>query len=156
MNTQRLRECVQYFKDEPSRLFMQDWIMIVGTSSPLNPPCGTVACLAGSAIVIESSKQKEAFQETIERITGRINGGSSSLRDTALILFDIDSRQGSRLFIVDNWPCRYRSPYLKIEGSLFENKHPHVHAHCKKMLVEILRDRVTYFIQTNGLDKKIE
>lgn len=142
MNIELLRECVKYFEQEPLRLDMTSWIKHASSFYPKNPICGTVACLAGSAMIIHARKLGlEAWHQ--------IGLPGEGYEETGARLFEISREAAQKLFYVCEWPSPYCELYSELAVDFVECCHPHVFSYIKKKMVEMLHMRVEDFIRRN-------
>lgn len=146
MNIQNLEKAIKFFEDEPLRLNMSEWIHSVRGISFKTPPCGTLACLAGSACLLTIAEKGQAFYDELFPDFGWTG--------IAIKYFDISEEQGNKLFFIVKWPRRYAYAYGLFLFRFNRSKHSHICNAYKKDMVSILRDRVNWFIETNGTDEK--
>mgnify|MGYP001614774226 FL=1 len=94
MNTELLLRVKQHILEEPSRLDMEDYYYQLGDvryQPPFGEPtCGTVACIAGLALLLEGKRPK------------RTKIGDAFMKATALLKISRD--EASRLFFLSCWP----------------------------------------------------
>lgn len=140
MNIELLRESVKYFEQEPLRLDMNSWIKYASSFYPKNPICGTVACLAGSVMIIQARK---LGLEVWHQITLPGEG----YEETGARLLEISREAAKKLFYVCDWSEPYCTIYSGLAYDFAECCHPHVFAYIKRKMVEILHMRVEAFIR---------
>jgi len=143
MNVKNLHRAIQYFEQEPLRLDMGEWLRYkpAGNRNSYDPPCGTVACLAGSAAILT------AKDKGIERPFDLLNDGST-FTEIAAAFFDLPADVCDKLFLVGRWPEPYYALYSKFTEDFFNGRYsPELAAYIKKQMVYILRLRVNDFIR---------
>lgn len=148
MNTQKILNAVKYFEEEPLRLNMGNWIRHIPKGQTGAPPCGTVACLAGSAIIAEAKSQGISISALIEQ-----SGSEFELpeKDLAMQIFGIDAVQAKLLFYTQDWPDVYNHQYSLLEKMLYDfPENINVIKLVKKYMVRILKSRVNCFIYSDG------
>jgi len=142
MNKGRLRACVQYFAQEPLRLNMGTWVDTDHQTRHFkNPPCGTVACLAGSAMVLEA--QALGLKSWYDACQP-----GESYEQFGMRYFDLTKQQVNALFYTTNWPFIYAKLYEDFAHDFYECRHPHLAPYIKKQMVNILSMRIEDFITT--------
>lgn len=112
-----LRKIIAYLEEEPKRLEMGHWGIILpeGTvqvdgvedQSQPAPPCGTVACVAGTCLLVSKTgidflKEYGAIKK--QGSTEYIHFPNSSPEKAASIL-GISEEKASSLFYFKNWPA---------------------------------------------------
>ncbi len=141
MNTELLREIQKAILDTPTRFDMSDWIQKADES-----PCGTTACIAGYAVLIdELQKKNETLQNTKEITKFRAEiedwveeNGTIPFR--AQKLLDLTNDQCRRLFHVSRWPSQF--------WARWDFELPRLE------LAKIASERIDFFIKTEGLDRE--
>jgi len=113
------------------------------------PPCGTVACLAGSAMVLEA---KRLGLETWHQVCRP----DENYEQFGMRYFNLDKDQIEALFYATQWPIHYGTLYEHFASDFFHCRHPHVVRYIKKQMVHILELRIEFFIRTNGTDNAAE
>lgn len=164
MNADNLRKAVKFFEEEPLRLHMGDWLQ--ETNQPYcefkgfrAPPCGTVACLAGSAAILMA---KELYPDSKGTLTWlqrcnvheltRSNGGWEA---TGVKYFELgDKGIGGRLFYLSRWPYNFSEAYHHAACEFNYCEDPAQALRLKAEMVRVLKERVEFFIETNGTDNK--
>lgn len=73
MNIEKMKKLKEYILAEPARYEQNDWLNTKGYLVEMqNPPCGTVACLAGNACMMEGYKPvRSSYGYTVRRGSGR-------------------------------------------------------------------------------------
>lgn len=108
MNITLLREISEYIGAEPRRLQMgaivqrdseQDYVYESAHDGEMNkhpfPPCGTAACIAGTAAILRKQSPEALGAEG------------------AGVLLGLTKKQQLHLFWVHGWPKRFGEPYLQ-------------------------------------------
>lgn len=87
---------------QPLRINMGHWALDKAFQKRLQqePPCGTVACIAGWAVALS----KKIMEDDLFYID--LNGGS--IEHQAITELGIDLGQASRLFFTISWPRKFR------------------------------------------------
>jgi len=151
MDSQRLLDAVEYFRQEPLRLDMDDWVRVSNHPDMYEPPCGTVACLAGSAIVLRAKEQNVPVLQLYRDIKyGPTDDSPSkqSLEDFGREFYDLTVDQAKALFYTGRWPEPYDKLYRRLNADFQRCTHPHVLPHIKKAMVYVLEERVDLLIRT--------
>ena len=132
MNTKLLRRVAKHISEEPRRFDMGYM------TTPLDeipkrrqPPCGTVACIAGWALIL-SKKAKYNNEEFPVDSNGNQLGAIQAAQ-----LLQIPN-WGTNLFYVDDWPRSFRAQYTK--------------ARTAKRRADIAVARIEHFIKTKGAE----
>lgn len=112
MNIDLLTRVRDHILERPRRFTMGHWIQrktehtrrYVGDDGRLErfAPCGTAACIAGWACVLENDADT------------RFHNLSSSKRGRELL--GLNAGQATELFFVSDWPRHYRQAFLKSRG----------------------------------------
>jgi len=107
MNTQLLEQVRDAILEEPSRFSMKEWV------NPNHPgsKCGTSACIAGFALVLNTTKGDTAIATWKEGIFRWAYDPGYVLFEDARKLLDLTSAQAERLFADRNWPQPWRDVY---------------------------------------------
>ena len=101
MNVKLLRKVEKFLLDEPRRFDMSNWV--IDSNSKLArvlkpPPCGTMCCIAGAAVVIH---EKIKLNHTdLTSVFGKSMG-----------ILDLPQDQAERLFAARNWPSKFCAAY---------------------------------------------
>jgi hypothetical protein len=153
MDTQRLKNAVRYFEDEPLRLDMDDWVRVSNNPDMHDPPCGTVACMAGSAIVLQAKERGVEIMSLYQDIkygqpVHDDLHSRQSLHDFGKEFYDLTEEQAKVLFYTGRWPQPYQRLYLQLSRDFSRCNHPHVLKHIKKAMVYVLEERVHLLINT--------
>lgn len=132
MNVKLLRKVQKFLLDEPRRFDMSNWI-VDSDSYEANvlkpPPCGTMCCIGGAAIVIHDKIKLNH--------TGRDNF-QYSIFDKAIGTLELSRGQGENLFAYANWPGKFAKAYVAAKTPLQRAK--------------VGVARIEHFIKTNGAD----
>jgi len=136
VNVRKLRKLQKWILAEPRRFHMAFWA--VGGKHHLvakqNPPCGTVACLAGNACLMEGL----ALTPMAEDKSDLELAEHDCISDKAMEILGLDELQQKALFHVDNWPMNFAEEYNSaddcIEGA------------------DITARRIEHFIKTKGAE----
>jgi hypothetical protein len=138
-----LRTVQKRITEEPRRLYMEDWGLKVSPEFDNNPPCGTVACIAGHVMLLTpegrqylkdmhdldvTEKGVMLGEETVRR------GFGSEAGDFAKNLLGLTSEQVATLFFADRWPQPFHEMWLEAHGHEAE--------------VKVANARIEYLIQT--------
>jgi len=134
MNVTKIREALNYLVAEPLRLDMGVYKSRAYTNET-KPPCGTVCCLAGAAIILEASATGRKFH---------------SIAEPGARLFEINLPEATRLFHVQYWPTQFKFPFQKLNYDYYNIKHPHILNYIAKARIGLLQERVAYFIASQG------
>lgn len=119
--------------DEPRRFSMGTFVTNDDTHIQ-HPPCGTVACIAGWA-VIEHDRARGKSGSI--RVTQKYADGVLSFGAKAAEVLGLDEQQAGRLFYTGNWPERFYDEYYEFApGSLGRAK--------------VAAERLDHFIATGG------
>lgn len=145
MNIELLQRVKQHILAEPRRLNMGTWVSTVGKTVPAFagvygrdeadlPPCGTVACVAGWAVLLSrfNGKPEEYAAFMRERNTLFPDGLTSSIGQEEL---GLSPSQMETLFYVGRWPERFRVAH----GQAEENGD-------YQAMAQITADRIDYMI----------
>ena len=142
MNTTKINEIVEYFKEEPRRLDMEDWHQ--GNLDKYNPPCGTTACFAGATCI------KFGTAEPIAGRPGYYFYPEVGWAESAAKILGLTNSQADRLFRLDGdafrlvqteeytWPKRYAAAYRK--------------ATTPEGRFKVFVNRVKHFLKTKGAE----
>jgi len=135
MNVKLLRKIQKHILAEPRRLNMSHW-----AAPSHDAPCGTMACIAGWAVILTKRRGAEKFRRVAERLgiglfpdPKRITLNPSTVAAKALRL-DLDQKE--KLFHTYGWPWNFREKYLNAEN-------PRIRARAAS-------DRIDHFIATHG------
>ncbi len=112
MNKPLLKHIIALIEAEPKRIWMGTWFAR-GVLKEYMPPCGTVACIAGWALILSERKPNESFSVVRDRCRKTVIDPQAR-GATAL---GITERQSERLFYHTSWPRRFARPY----GKSYEN-----------------------------------
>lgn len=145
MNIELLQRVKQHILAEPRRLNMGTWVSTVGKTVPAFagvygrdeadlPPCGTVACVAGWAVLLSrfNGKPEEYAAFMRERNTLFPDSLTSSIGQEEL---GLSPSQMETLFYVGRWPERFRVAH----GQAEENGD-------YQAMAQITADRIDYMI----------
>jgi hypothetical protein len=132
INVELLRRVKAHILAEPSRFDMGEFIIegdaartfAVKFDRPA-PPCGTIACIAGWAVLL-SDDDPPSDAEEIE------------LRANALL--GLTPEMGDRLFFTTEWPERFKQSYREAEDSDLA------------VAALVAAERVEHFIKTKGAE----
>jgi hypothetical protein len=146
MNIELLQRVKQHILDEPRRLNMGTWVSTVRKTVPAFtgvygrgeadlPPCGTVACVAGWAVLLSrfNGKPEEYAAFIRERNTLSPDGLTSSIGQEEL---GLSPSQMETLFYVGRWPERFRVAHEQAEE-----------AADYQAMAQITADRIDYLIE---------
>lgn len=150
MNVKLLREVQAYMLAEPARVTMDEGVssyedLIEGTVHAAEPPCQTVSCIAGTAVILAT----EAYKDEVpyEAIGYTAFGGPGGIREQATIALDLSTKEAGRLFMlssfetsdVDFWP-------LDLEEKILE------HTSGTPAYAAVVSERIDRFIATEGAE----
>lgn len=145
MNVRLLRRVQKYIAAEPRRFNMWDWYLkFRGNTKQFSdlrgailqvPPCKTVACIAGTAVVLTERQIPLRFPVFAD--TDR-SYGSGLIKNIALEKLNLTFYQGERLFYLENWPSKFERRYNQA-------KTPRGRANAAIA-------RIDHFIKTNGAE----
>jgi hypothetical protein len=105
LNVKLLRRIQQHILEEPRRLDMGNW-KSTRTDGPCAPPCGTVACIAGWALVL-SGKSIPEFENIAHDAAELIGVQHTQSGDVNV---DEDCQAG-KLFLRFEWPEPFVSQF---------------------------------------------
>lgn len=72
------------------------------------PACGTVGCIAGWGIILDSRKPKSKFKTLIPSIRRSVAFCGNAIDRRAADVFGIPLHQATALFYSSNWPIEFR------------------------------------------------
>lgn len=121
LNVRLLRRIQKFITKEPRRFFMHDFVVQVKNSSQWNtyceiihdlssdmPPCGTAACIAGTANILTGARIARTIRSD-ERAAKALGVDSFyEWRDKHATPYRPPAHP---LFLVDGWPQPFRSQY---------------------------------------------
>lgn len=105
----KLKKLKRWILDEPRRYNQNVWFTQRGDLvADQKPPCGTVACLGGSACLMEGLTVSGMFDTMVE-----VNGNPTPIREVAGEILGLSSSQADQLFESDGdgWPNKARAAY---------------------------------------------
>jgi hypothetical protein len=121
MNVENIWRAFAYLEQEPRRLYMSEGITSVKHLKMKailwsreervleTPPCGTVCCLAGAAVL-----SRPEVEDRLKARMGKLNGEWWGLiEEEAEEIFDLGKLQSYRLFYLHRWPPHFREEYLR-------------------------------------------
>ena len=125
MNVELLKRIQEVIREEPRRLDMGSW----GNSSN-RVPCGTVACIAGWAIALESGERGPQLENSLVDMI--FVGG---VEVEAARILDLTPKQSGQLFFDAAWPEQFD-----------------INAHSPQTpeYADVACRRIDHFIQTGG------
>ena len=134
MNIELLNKVKAHILEEPRRLEMVDWIMEGDEiPSPEKPPCGTAACIAGWAAMLDGGFQR----------------GIHFPRTYATDALKIDRfGEAERLFYLSQWPAQFKFDKDRPDVSFYKLD--------KETQARLTAARIDYFIATNGTDIEVK
>lgn len=156
MNTTLLRKTVDWIREEPRRLNMDEWFkwFEFPEEDPKKPPCGSQACVAGTVCIISGTATKSLDY------AGFYKPPSGGWAASARQLLGLSYAQANRLFRADReaatvtpkelsnaqevayekfmWPKRYLASYRR--------------ALTPAGRFRVLSQRVEHFIKTRGAE----
>ena len=144
MNITLLRNIQSVILEQPLRLNMYDWIEESSRS-----PCGTVGCIAGHAVLIDTLKKAhKTFKDKkfLKSILPDLR--RSYISKDAAKLLGLTKKQASKLYFVADWPEPFKTDYYEI---IHEDDYPNAEMITKKSrekLAQITSNRIEYFIDT--------
>lgn len=132
INTELLERVKQHILEEPKRFDMHSFVTRVSTHAPeeIRPACGTTACIAGWAILLDRADRGEAVPRRIS------SAFYYSVEFRAMELLSLTEKQRRSLFYVSSWPQEFRRTF-NLARTLSER-------------AEIAARRIDRFIATNG------
>jgi hypothetical protein len=139
MNVKLLREVQQYIREEPRRMNMDKGIAGSGRLSSNMPPCATVCCIAGAAVLLHYGVTKDEIPyESIQPKFGVSSDGSelswNNVRVEAILALELDFLPYQELFYVHNWPELFYDKIDKLRRGTPE-------------YVEVVCERIDAFIE---------
>lgn len=112
MNVEKLLKLKEWILAEPRRYNQENWFYTPDDEVTLNqqPPCGTVACLAGNACMMEGYKPD--FKLGTLSGTTHLLGGEN-VREMAIEILELNDDQAKGLFDGDclGWSVRSKDAY---------------------------------------------
>lgn len=130
MNVELLQKVKAYILEEPRRLRMRFWLMKhdpdLDNLDNLAPPCGTVACIAGTICLLKNPDIKIDDVRTTLNIMKQAAGFAG-----------LNNFQCERLFYASAWPSRFRNE--------LDWRDPGT-----KEYAEVTARRIDHFIETEG------
>ncbi len=143
MNSELMLRAVEAMEEEPRRANMNQWARVSEYEDPNNPPCGTVGCLYGWAVAITKNVRRHELKALLFPRGALYDNGGCGINEYnlrgAAVLFDITVEQAKWLCTVDYWPWEFaRRETRALKGT--------------PAYVQVIRDRVEFFIATNGTD----
>lgn len=105
MNKDKIRELAEHIVEHPNEFDMDYW---AGGPAALDRHCGTVACLAGTACIIEGKTLRRSGLLT--PITNE-HGYTVSVPNLANDILDLTDDQGDRLWFLRHWPRMFAGDY---------------------------------------------
>jgi hypothetical protein len=141
MNVRKLRKLQKWILAEPRR-YRQDWWGWTGDTFPVNeqgPPCGTVACLAGNAALMEGYKAPLHINGRFECMISP-RGETVRIDITAKRILGLTDNQRDRLFGLGphSWPRELWSEYTM--------------AKTPERRAAVAVRRIEHFIKTKGAE----
>lgn len=144
MNTRALRKLIKWIQAEPRRFDMQQWVASESLLEKLDPPCGTVGCLAGMACHMQGHRLLFSDSELGGTQAAVKRGKHLPVEPLATRLLGLDSDQAARLFYIRKlhpdadffWPDKFENQYLK--------------AKTQRGRVGAAVRRIEHFIKTRG------
>ena len=111
MNVELLRRVEQHILEEPRRLHMEGWYYSIEDREPYSsePPCGTAACIAGWAQLLEAGWAPGELAYDVV-------GDDSTAHDRGQEALDLDDAEAEALFYTSNWPEPFWSLYRNAGG----------------------------------------
>lgn len=138
MNIKLLRRVKRHILAEPKRINMY-FPVRVGQMGRGAPPCGTIGCIAGWAVLLAERKGREMPGLTWRRILDRREAPDMDWDDfkpIAIRRLKLTAEQAHRLFHVINWPRTFTVQYEK--------------ARTPKKMASVTAERIDHFIKTKG------
>lgn len=132
LNVRLLRKVQKYYKAEPLRLRMGWWFKKKKLNGQPNPPCRTTSCIAGTALILSGKKRIPA-------------GGSRPMYEAAKLLRIENPDKMRALFLLPNWPYRFRKGFTE-EGTSYWEKDVTTEQVLKNVKLTIAR--IDHFIET--------
>ena len=142
-NVKLLREIKNAILEEPRRLSMDTWMGKAYNFLPNKDkaPCGTVACIAGHAVLINKLNEAGKTFNARRFVLALVNQydsfelGCDYVEDKAVELLCLTKDQADRLFHVESWPNEFKEAYREDTRS-------------DKKLAELTAQRIEHFIAT--------
>ena len=129
MNVELLEKVKKAILKNPKHFDMRNFgnQYFINFANGIKPPknCETAACIAGWAIVLSDENQKH--------LNSHFAG----------IALDLTYEQKECLFYVSGWPFEFSNAFVIAEI-----------ANNYKRMAQVAAERIDFFIQTNGTDKK--
>jgi hypothetical protein len=113
MNIAKLKKLKKWILDEPRRYNQNTWVATEGPRvANQNPPCGTVACLAGSACLMEGFEPVGA--DFGNHVKDR-NGSIYFVGELGAEILGLTEDEAGNLFALNanGWPRNAQSAYMK-------------------------------------------
>lgn len=132
INVELLERVKAHILEEPTRFDMGDFVIqgeylenfAANFGRPI-PPCGTIACIAGWAVLLSE---------------GQTSGAGSDVQAEAEALLGLSVEQRERLFYTSNWPKKFNEAYRDAED-----------VRLPAAALAAAR-RIDHFIKTNGAE----
>lgn len=132
MHVERLQQIKAHILEEPRRLNMSGWIWTNQEGTDWAPPCGTMGCLAGWAMLLFDPHTARQY----------VQGDTDVMpEDRGAELLELEYEQAKRLFYQTHWP-----------GDLSERYEDAAVARNYPARAQATADRIDRFIATNGED----
>jgi hypothetical protein len=143
INVKLLRQIKRRILEEPRHFDMAFFAIRpgkIGLKGDLMPPCNTVACIAGDAVILSDGPPKRITEDFIY-----------SVEDRATELLGLNYSQAQRLFFLSHWPADFADGYIDAdETAEDEDSLEDERLEAMKTRARIAADRIDYFIRTNG------
>jgi len=141
MNIDLLNKICSSLEQEPKRFHMGEWVSI-NPESDLNipferlAPCGTTACIAGFAVMLDQCDVPADPDNWRKTMTGLNN---FSIQDWAKELLQLSENQAAQLFRVTCWPSQFMHKYTSAPNATVS--------------AQVAVERIKHFIKTDGTDE---
>lgn len=113
MNTKLLRKIQKQIIKYPKAFLMESFVEPMEFDK--DHPCGTAACIAGWACILEKDKLPQKQQFNLQnQISGKISeydAGSFDFYRYGREFIEISKDQADKLFDVTSWPEQFWEPY---------------------------------------------
>lgn len=136
MNVAKLKKLKKWILDEPRRYNQATWIDTHPSSRYLRdqqPPCGTVACMAGNACLMEGYKQANPQSSDFDMVSPDGDNTEVEVEVAARMILDLSESQADKLFDPEasGWDKDARALY-------FESDLPNSRARAAAMAIDAL------------------
>lgn len=111
LNKKLIRKIIKHIEAEPKRLNMNEWAM--KDSSRSGPPCGTTACVAGWALLLDkpAAERRKIMAMDDDKFERALFGRTSNILQMGAKKLGIDAGGAWKVFFSDQWPEPFYSDF---------------------------------------------